>query len=116
VHYFNEFFAEESCGYCTPCRVGNVLIKERLEKIMAGKGQTTDLAYLEDICKTMKIASRCGLGQTAGNPVTTTLANFRSVYESKVKDVTDGMMPGFDLAEAVSDASKIAGRPSVHAN
>jgi len=116
VRYFNEFFCEESCGYCTPCRVGNVLLAERLEKIAEGKGQTTDLAYLEDICTTMKIASRCGLGQTAGNPVATTLANFRSAYESKVKDVTDGMQPGFDLSAAVSDASEIAGRSSVHAS
>ncbi len=116
VRAFNEFFCEESCGYCTPCRVGNVLLKERLEKIADGKGQTSDLAYLEDLCKTMKIASRCGLGQTAGNPVASALANFRSVYEGKVKEVTDGMQPGFDLSEAVSAASEIAGRASVHAN
>jgi [NiFe] hydrogenase diaphorase moiety large subunit len=116
VRYFNAFFCEESCGYCTPCRVGNALLEERLEKIANGRGQTSDLAYLEDLCKTMKTASRCGLGQTAGNPVASALENFRSAFEEKVKEVTDGIQPGFDLDAAVATAAQIAGRPSTHAS
>jgi len=115
VDYFMEFFIEESCGYCTPCRVGNVLLKERLEKIMAGKGEPADLDYLEDLGNTIKTASRCGLGQTSPNPILTTLQNFRSEYEALVKDNADGFKPSFDLNEAVSTAEEIAGRKSVHA-
>ncbi len=112
---FMDFFIEESCGYCTPCRVGNVLLKERLGKIIAGRGEPSDLPYLEDLGQTIKVASRCGLGQTSANPILTTLKNFRSVYEGRVKEATDGRQPSFDLAAAVGDAEAIAGRKSVHA-
>jgi len=77
VRAFNAFFLEESCGYCTPCRVGNVLVKECLDRIAAGKGEPSDLDYLQTLGTTMKVTSRCGLGQTACNPVLSTLKNFR---------------------------------------
>ena len=67
-HYM-AFFIHESCGYCTPCRVGNVLLKERLDRIRAGRGETEDLDYLRALAATVKTASRCGLGQTSPNPV-----------------------------------------------
>ncbi len=111
---FMEFFVEESCGYCVPCRVGNVLLKERLDKIIAGKGEPTDLAYLEELGHTVKAMSRCGLGQTSPNPVMTTLKNFRSEYESRVKEGLNGQKRSFDLNAAVSDAEQIAGRKSGH--
>ncbi len=111
---FLEFFIEESCGYCTPCRTGNVLLKNMLDNVIKGKGQPEDLKAMEDLGKTIKTASRCGLGQTSANPVLSTLKNFRSEYESRVKAVEDGMMPTFDIHAAVGPASKIAGRGSVH--
>ena len=111
---FMEFFIEESCGYCTPCRVGNVLLKERLDAILAGKGETAHLAYLEQLGDTVKTTSRCGLGQTSANPVLTTLKNFRGLYEARVKENTDGMQPTFDLKAAVARAEKVQGRKSVH--
>ena len=111
---FMEFFIEESCGYCTPCRVGNVLLKERLEKIQAGKGEPADLPYLEDLGQTVKTMSRCGLGQTSANPVLTTLKNFRAVYEGLVKEPSDGLQPAFDLSAAVGEAETIIGRRSEH--
>jgi [NiFe] hydrogenase diaphorase moiety large subunit len=107
---FMEFFIDESCGYCTPCRVGNVLLKERLDRIIAGKGEPGDLDYLKELGETVKTASRCGLGQTSPNPVLTTLKNFRRAYESRVKTGKDGMQPAFDLAAALEDAAAIAGR------
>ncbi|MFW6152025.1 MAG: NAD(P)H-dependent oxidoreductase subunit E, partial [Verrucomicrobiota bacterium] len=61
---FMEFFIDESCGYCTPCRVGNVLLKERLDKIINGRGVEADVSYLQELGKTVKTTSRCGLGQT----------------------------------------------------
>ncbi len=114
--YFLDFFIEESCGYCTPCRVGNVLLKERLDRILAGHGEPADLDYLQDLGETIKTTSRCGLGQTSPNPVLTTLKNFRSAYEALVKERDDGLQPSFDLSEAVGDAEQIAGHKSVHAD
>lgn len=113
--YFMEFFVHESCGYCTPCRVGNVLLKERLDRIIAGQGEPSDLAYLQDLGETIKTTSRCGLGQTSANPVLTTLRNFRLAYETRVQENKDRFQPSFDLQAAVGDAQVIAGRQSIHA-
>ena len=111
---FMEFFVEESCGFCTPCRVGNVLLKNCLVKIIAGKGEPADLDYLVEVGETIKVASRCGLGQTSPNPVLTTLKNFRGEYDKLVKDAADGLQPSFDINAALSDAKAIAGRDSAH--
>ena len=113
---FMEFFVEESCGYCTPCRVGNVLIKERLDKILAGLGEPRDMAYLEQLGQTVKTASRCGLGQTSANPVLSTLKNFPELYQTLVKCQTEGFQRSFDLAAAVSQAEAITGRKMIHVN
>lgn len=110
---FMEFFIEESCGYCTPCRVGNRLVMERLELILAGHGSKDDLAYLEEICSTVKTASRCGLGQTSTNPVASTLKNFRSEYEKLIAEKTGTFLPRFDIAAAVAPGEAITGRDSV---
>ncbi len=107
---FMEFFIEESCGYCTPCRVGNVLLKERLEQILAGRGEPADLDYLQKLGETVIAASRCGLGQTSPNPILTTLKNFRPAYEALVKEDRDGFQPSFDIGAALGDAQAIAGR------
>jgi len=111
---FMDFFIEESCGYCTPCRVGNVLLKQRLDNIIAGKGEPADLEYLHELGETVRAASRCGLGQTSPNPVLSTLKNFRPAYEALVKECAEGLQPAFDLSAALSDAKAIAGRESVH--
>ena len=116
VGQFMDFFVEENCGYCTPCRVGNVLLKERLENIMRGRGEPADLEYLKDLGETMKTASRCGLGQTAPNPILTTMANFPEVYQDLVKEPAGGVQPAFDIEAALSDAEAVAGRRSVHSH
>jgi [NiFe] hydrogenase diaphorase moiety large subunit len=112
---FMQFFIEESCGYCAPCRVGNVLLKERLDRIRAGQGVPGDLEYLEALGRTVRTASRCGLGQTSPNPILTTLSNFRELYEAKVAEEADGLHRSFDLHGALADAESIAGRKGVHA-
>ncbi len=114
VQYYMEFFNEESCGYCTPCRVGNVLLQERLEKIMQGKGEPADLTYLEELGASVKATSRCGLGQTSPNPILSSLKNFRPLYEDLVKENTNGFQSTFDIHEALAESSAIAGRPSMH--
>ena len=113
---FMEFFCHESCGFCTPCRVGNVLLLERLRQINAGRGAPEDLPYLEELGTTVKLMSRCGLGQTSPNPVLTTLRNFRPLYEKLVQPRKNGNVPTFDLASRVAEAEKIIGRRSVHAH
>ncbi|MFA6232792.1 MAG: NAD(P)H-dependent oxidoreductase subunit E [Bacteroidota bacterium] len=113
VEYFMDFFVEESCGYCTPCRVGNVLLKDRLEKIMQGKGEPADLTYLEELGKSVKATSRCGLGQTSPNPILSSLKNFRPLYEALVKE-DQPFQPTFDIQKALGVAKEIAGRPSMH--
>ncbi|MCK5114561.1 MAG: NAD(P)H-dependent oxidoreductase subunit E [Phycisphaerae bacterium] len=113
---FMEFFVDESCGYCTPCRAGNVLLLNALKTILAGKGEASDLEYIETLGNTVIKASRCGLGQTSPNPILTTLKNFRPAYEALlVAPSKDGYQVSFDIKAAVGDAAAIAGRDSVHA-
>ncbi len=81
VRAFMEFFVEESCGYCTPCRVGNVILKDGLERVMAGRGEPDDLVQFEQVGAMMKACSRCGLGQTSWKPVVSSLQSFRPLYE-----------------------------------
>ncbi|HPV42383.1 MAG TPA: NAD(P)H-dependent oxidoreductase subunit E [Spirochaetota bacterium] len=109
VHNFMDFFVEESCGWCTPCRAGNVILKQRLEKIMAGKGTESDLKEMAQWCTVVKAMSRCGLGQTSPNPIATTIENFREVYEAKLQKGAD-FVTEFDLNKAVQEYCKTAGR------
>ena len=114
VSNFMEFFVEESCGYCTPCRVGNVLLRNKIEEIRAGHGATTDTDYLLKLGETVKVTSRCGLGQTSPNPVLSTLKNFPQVYESLLKKPeSDGFLASFDIVAALEEAKEVTGRDSV---
>ena len=110
---FVDFFVHESCGYCTPCRVGNVLLKERLDRILAGNGEPSDLDYLKELGETIKTTSRCGLGQTSPNPVLSTLAGFRGSYERLVGPVEKELEPHFNIHRALEESMAIAGRRSV---
>ena len=110
VSRFLEFFVHESCGYCTPCRVGNVLLKERIDRILDGQGEPADLDYLDELAHTVKTTSRCGLGQTSPHPVLSTLESFRPAYEALVREPIDGMQPSFDLLQAVAESERLVGR------
>ena len=77
---------DESCGKCTPCRVGTKRLLEILDKIIAGNGELSDLDELEELANYIKSASLCGLGQTAPNPVLSTLRRFRDEYVAHVVD------------------------------
>lgn len=109
---YMDFFVEESCGYCTPCRVGNVLLKRKLEEILDGKGQPSDIEYLHDLAETVKTASRCGLGQASPNPILTTLERFRPVYEALLKAQPQQRAPGFDIQRALAESERLTGRKS----
>ncbi|MDR3554687.1 MAG: NADH-ubiquinone oxidoreductase-F iron-sulfur binding region domain-containing protein [Syntrophobacteraceae bacterium] len=84
--YFTNFLADESCGKCVPCREGLRQMKRILKNITEGKGQESDLDTLEELGAFMKDASLCALGQTAANPVLSTLAYFRDEYEAHVRE------------------------------
>ena len=84
--FFLEFTVDESCGKCTPCRVGTKRLLEKLNKITSGKGTLEDIDELEQLCYYIKTNSLCGLGQTAPNPVLATLKFFRDEYIAHVVD------------------------------
>ena len=86
AHFFLEFTVDESCGKCTPCRVGTRRLLELLEKIISGNGELEDLDRMEELCNYIKSASLCGLGQTAPNPVIATLKFFRDEYIAHIVD------------------------------
>ncbi len=84
--FFTHFCVEESCGKCVPCRVGLPVLLEKLETIVAGGGKEGDIEFLEDLGKHIGRTSHCGLGQSAANPVLSTLRHFRDEYEEHIRD------------------------------
>ncbi len=84
--FFLEFTVDESCGKCAPCRIGTKRLYEILEKITSGKGTLEDLDNLEELCISIKESALCGLGQTAPNPILSTLHYFRDEYIAHVVD------------------------------
>ena len=86
ARFFLDFTVDESCGKCTPCRVGTKRLLEILDKIIAGNGEMEDLDRLEELSNYIKSASLCGLGQTAPNPVLSTLRYFRDEYIAHIVD------------------------------
>jgi len=84
--FFLEFTQEESCGKCPPCRIGTKRMLEILDKITKGKGTPEDITQLETLARTVKNSSLCGLGQTAPNPVLSTLKYFRDEYEAHINE------------------------------
>ena len=104
---FTEFFIEESCGSCVPCRAMTIQYKRKLEKIIRGNGTSNDIDQMLSWEKVMHM-NRCGLGQSACNPIITTLKNFRGLYEAKIQD--KDFVSEFDLASAVKESCATAGR------
>lgn len=86
ARFFLTFVQEESCGKCIPCRIGTRAMLDTLERICAGQGREGDIEYLIELGNEIKRSSLCGLGQTAPNPVLTTIRYFRHEYEAHIKD------------------------------
>ena len=86
ARFFLDFTVDESCGKCTPCRIGTRRMLEILERIVEGKGEEGDIEKLETLAKNIKATALCGLGQTAPNPVLSTLKFFRDEYEAHIKE------------------------------
>ena len=86
ARFFLDFTVDESCGKCTPCRIGTRRMLEILERIVEGKGEEGDIEKLEALAENIKATALCGLGQTAPNPVLSTLKYFRDEYEAHIKE------------------------------
>ena len=109
-----HFFQHESCGFCTPCRVGTSLLKNLMDKLHNGCGSPYDFAEIEKLNQLLQSMSHCGLGHTACNPVLDTIEKFRPAYEKRMTQVN--FVPAFDLDRALSSARQMTGRddPGAH--
>lgn len=114
VSNFSRFFAHESCGFCTPCRVGTTLVKQMTERLATGRGTRRDIKDLPRVAQIMRTASQCGLGHTAANPVLDALAKFRPTFERQV--ALHEFLPMFDLDEALAPAREVTGREDEEAH
>jgi [NiFe] hydrogenase diaphorase moiety large subunit len=105
---FAHFFAHESCGFCTPCRVGTELIVRRMDKLAAGHGSLFDEVELRELDGLLHGATHCALGATAANPLRDTLARFRPAYERRLQ--SPSFVPAFDLDAELAPARRATGR------
>jgi len=105
---FAQFFAHESCGFCTPCRVGTELVVRRMDKLKRGFGSAEDVQVLYELDKLMHGATHCGLGAAACNPLRDTIAKFRPAYERHLNSLH--FAPGFDMDAELSQARLATGR------
>ena len=107
-----DFFIHESCGHCTPCRVGLIILRNIVRKVVNGAGEPGDIEEMRRLSRIIIETSRCGLGQAAPNPVLGALENFGGLYSELVAERAPGLQPTFDLADAVVDAELAVGRQS----
>ena len=105
---FAHFFAHESCGFCTPCRVGTELVARRMDKLAAGRGSRHDIDVLFELDRLLHTTTHCGLGATACNPLRDTIAKFRPAYERHLLSLH--FEPAFDLDAELSVARRLTGR------
>ena len=111
---FVDFFKHESCGFCTPCRVGTSLLSNLMAKLNGGRGSPYDFAEIEKLNSYLQALSHCGLGHSACNPVLHTIAKFRPAYASRL--VHHDYVPAFDLDRALSTARQMTGRDDAGAH
>lgn len=108
---FARFFVDESCGWCTPCRVGTTLLEQAMEKVVAGRATLADLIKMEELGNTVSRMSRCGLGQSAPNPILSTMRNFPALYEERL--AAAAFTPRMTLHDALREAVAVQGREPV---
>lgn len=114
IDNFTRFFRHESCGFCTPCRVGTALLTKQLGKVMVGHATSKDLDELGTLGNLMRQTSHCGLGHTAANPILDGLDKFPHIYQSRLRSTS--FEPAFDLDASLEEARAITGRsdPGAH--
>jgi [NiFe] hydrogenase diaphorase moiety large subunit len=111
---FVHFFAHESCGFCTPCRVGTSMLKTTMDKLHEGHGTQYDLLEIDKLDRVLHQSAHCGLGHTACNPTLDTLKRFRPTYEKRLKSLD--FEPAFDLDGALAAARRMTGRDDAGAH
>lgn len=109
AQFFLDFTAKESCGKCIHCRIGTKRMLEILNRIVKGEGREGDIELLEELCYSIKDGALCGLGQTAPNPVLTTIKYFRNEYEAHINDKKCPAKSCPDLLKYTIDADKCRG-------
>lgn len=109
AQFFLDFTAKESCGKCIHCRIGTKRMLEILNRIVKGEGREGDIELLEELCYSIKDGALCGLGQTAPNPVLTTIKYFRNEYEAHINDKKCPAKSCPDILEYTIDADKCRG-------
>lgn len=114
VRNFAGFFQHESCGLCTPCRVGTTLLANYVKKFEKGHGSPVDLREIQHIAKVMKMMAHCGLGQTANLHMTDSIGKFPAIWAERMH--TQEFVPAFDLDGALEEARSLTGRtdPAAH--
>jgi len=111
---YAHFFAHESCGFCTPCRVGTSMLVAAMDKIHAGNGTQHELREMSRLNRVLLMSAHCGLGHTACNPILDTMKRFRPAYERKLRSLE--FTPSFDVDGALGRARQMTGRddPGAH--
>ncbi|MCI5223349.1 MAG: hypothetical protein D3924_11915, partial [Candidatus Electrothrix sp. AR4] len=113
IYNFMEFFSDESCGSCVPCRAGTWILRNTLRRIMEHQGTQEDLITLRELGEVMQKSNKCGLGQTAANPILTSMTNFPQLYAALLPEQSD--IRPFDLDAAVKASCASVGRtPDLH--
>ncbi len=111
---YAQFFAHESCGFCTPCRVGTSMLVAAMDKIHAGNGTQHELTEMSRLNNVLMMSAHCGLGHTACNPILDTLKRFRPAYERKLRSLD--FTPAFDVDGALARARQMTGRDDAAAH
>jgi [NiFe] hydrogenase diaphorase moiety large subunit len=102
VRDFMQFFVDESCGICVPCRAGNVVLGEKVDLVNAGRADQSDLDDMVHWGGVIAKTSRCGLGATSPNPILTTLQKFPEIYRDRLQQPKATLLPSFDIDTALS--------------
>ena len=113
VNDYAEFFVEESCGICVPCRAGGVELKNKMQRIIEGKATQQDIDEIKQWSKLLKGTSRCGLGTAMPNPILATLKKFPDIYNKKITVQNGPLLASFDMKKAMS-AHELAYKNLVH--
>jgi [NiFe] hydrogenase diaphorase moiety large subunit len=111
---YAHFFAHESCGFCTPCRVGTSMLVAAMDKISAGNGTQHELREMSRLNRVLLMSAHCGLGHTACNPILDTMKRFRPAYERKLRSLD--FTPSFDVDGALGRARQMTGRDDAGAH
>ena len=101
VRDFMQFFVDESCGICVPCRAGDVVLRQKVDLVIDGRADQSDLDDMVQWGGVIAKTSRCGLGTTAPNPILTTLKKFPEVYSDRLHKRDGDLLPSFDLDAAL---------------